>query len=179
MVASTEHVHLRPGGAVFNEHCTCLDPQSWPPAETLWSPDDGDDAADTVTVATAVMSGPVVTLADPPARVPRVGPWVRRRVAAAHVLLRRARAAFTKRSRAWSARAWRASKRAAVVARRVLVSLLLRLEALALVAGVAVATWAAWEINGTAGKMVLSAGLLFLGGAIGRVVQEVRSGSPR
>ena len=45
------------------------------------------------------------------------------------------------------------------------------------IAGVAIATWAMWGIDPTTGKLVLAAGLLFLGGAIARVAKEVRDGT--
>lgn len=61
----------------------------------------------------------------------------------------------------------------------VFVALVTSLGGAAQVAGVVVATWAAWEIDATAGRLVLAVGLLFLGGAIGRVVREVRNGSTR
>lgn len=61
----------------------------------------------------------------------------------------------------------------------VFVALVTSLGGAAQVAGVVVATWAAWEIDAIAGRLVLAVGLLFLGGAIGRVVREVRNGSTR
>lgn len=59
----------------------------------------------------------------------------------------------------------------------VFVAFVMSLGGAAQVAGVVVGTWAAWEIDATAGRLVLAVGLLFLGGAIGRVVREVRNGS--
>lgn len=59
----------------------------------------------------------------------------------------------------------------------VFVAFVMSLGGAAQVAGVVVGTWAAWEIDAIAGRLVLAVGLLFLGGAIGRVVREVRNGS--
>lgn len=191
MVALTgEHIHHRPGGAVFDEHCTCTDASAWPPSFGAASAEPAAAAGVSVVepppappawaspndVAPAPAAAVMVAVFAAAAAARRRG---RRVVAAAWRFLRhrlRATAQFRKAAWGWVRRfvprCWRWARRAGW-------ALAVRLDAIALVSGVGVATWGAWEVNGTAGKMVLSAGLLFLGGAIGRVVTEVRSGSPR
>jgi len=66
--------------------------------------------------------------------------------------------------------------RTVVIALEVLAAIVRGLGNAAQIAGVAIATWAAWDVDPLAGKIVLAAGLLFLGGAIRRVVKEVRDG---
>lgn len=74
-------------------------------------------------------------------------------------------------------RAWRQVRRFVRSLAYVAVWLALRLEVFAVIAAVAIATWAAWEGFGSvAGRSVLAFGLLFLGGGIGRIVREVRGG---
>src|SRR5690606_18518526 len=38
MTTETTHVHRRPGGAVFLEACSCVDPEAWPPLDELGEP---------------------------------------------------------------------------------------------------------------------------------------------
>lgn len=88
---------------------------------------------------------------------------------------RRVRQRVTSLARA----AGRGARGALVVAWTVVLALVSSLGGAAQVAGVAVAVWAAWEFDPVAGKLVLAVGLLFLGGAVSRVVREVRHGSTR
>ena len=74
-------------------------------------------------------------------------------------------------------RVWRQVRRLVRALALVVVWFVLRLEVFAVIAAVAIATWAAWEGFGSvAGRSVLALGLLFLGGGIGRIVREVRGG---
>lgn len=83
------------------------------------------------------------------------------------------------RGAAFARIAARVSREALMVAWTVVLALVSSLGGAAQVAGVAVAVWAAWEFDPVAGKLVLAVGLLFLGGAVSRVVREVRHGSTR
>lgn len=182
MVTIEAHVHRRPGGAVAVQECRCPDPRAWPIPS--------DDVSEDV----AVLARPAPTPPPPPpgvrpsraegdmpsARlVRRAAQWVKRSaldaVARSLRLLSSGRRTVRSVVSMLMAVAWAVTKGAGTVA----VAVIGRLGGAAQVGGVGVGTWAAWEIEPIAGKVVLAVGLLFLGGALARVVREVRNGSTR
>lgn len=200
----TTHVHRRPGGAVFDEACACPDPSAWPVPEV--SVHQVETVEFTGTSQQTPAEPEWVTPAPPPppsvvplraehagtlpgiarlrravgkvARVaagvpPRLRPWLRAglRRGAARVVT-----GLRTSTRLVAATALYAVRFLAGIV-RVIAAVIVGLGNGAQVAGVGIATWAAWELEPVAGKMVLAAGLLFLGGAVGRLVREVRNGS--
>ena len=163
MTERETHVHRRPGGAVYDAACRCADPNAWPPEE----------GTSLESLAPADAEGVQRT---PAIKRPRrlITTAVARRIVARLAAIA---VAIAGRSKQGATRLATASGAGALGVLRLVGALIRGLGNGAQIAGVGVATWAVWEIEPTAGKLVLAAGLLFLGGAIARVAMEVRNGT--
>lgn len=168
------HVHYRPGGAVFNATCSCADPSSWPVGATASAAPEPTAAADTLRSSEQELD--VARNANAPHFV-RI--WLGSLIARGRVLAatsRRRAIAGGRVARRGVAGAASVTWAFVQTVAEIVFTVLTALGNGAQVAGVAVGSWAAWEVDPIAGKIVLAVGLLFLGGAIARVAKEVRNG---